>query len=314
MNILVTGASGFVGSSLCQSLIKNNYHVTAIVRAKNSKPIASYVFFKTLDANTDFGDSLKFVNLVIHLAGRAHILDDKNSNSLAEYRRANVDSTLNLARQAALAGVKRFIFVSSVKVNGELTENNKLFSANDIPNPQNPYGISKLEAELGLMQLSRETGMEVVIVRPPLVYGPNVKANFLSMIKILDIGIPLPFGNIGNKRSLVFIDNLVDLLIRVIEHPKAAGQVFLVSDDHDVSTTTLLKAMSSAMGKKAKLIPIPSLLLKTIFYLIGRTSFSQKLLGSVRLDISKTKKLLNWSPPVSFEKAIEKTGRSFLSK
>ena len=188
------------------------------------------------------------------------------------------------------------------------------FRADDIPKPLDPYAISKYEAESELLALSEETGMEVVIIRPPLVYGFGVKANFLSMIKLLDKGIPSPFGNVSNKRSFVFVNNLVDLLERVIDHPKAAGQVFLVSDDHDVSTTTLLRSMSRALGKKEKLIPVPMFVLKTIFYLIGKAGISQRLLGSLRLDISKTKELLNWNPPITFEEGISRTAKSFLSK
>ena len=241
-------------------------------------------------------------------------MQDKNSNSLDEYRGINVDSTLNLARQAASLGVKRFVFLSSAKVNGEINNAGQPFTADDKPDPKDPYGISKFEAEFALMQLSKETGMEVVIIRPPLVYGPGVKANFLSMMNWLYKSIPIPFGMIDNKRSLVFIDNLVDLLIRVIDHPKAAGQVFLVSDDHDVSTTTLLKSMSSALGKKVKLISVPLFFLKIIFCLIGKSNLSQRLLGSLCLDISKTKEILDWTPPVSFEEGIKKTAKSFLNK
>ncbi|CEN55991.1 UDP-glucose 4-epimerase family protein [Candidatus Methylopumilus turicensis] len=293
MRILITGARGFVGRALCQNL---------------------QAFELVKPGRDEWLSSLESVDCVIHLAARVHVFKDTAKDPLAEYRVVNVEKTLDLARQASSLGVKRFIFVSSVKVNGELTEKDIPFKADDNPNPQDPYGVSKLEAENGLMQLAKKTGMEVVIVRPPLVYGPGVKANFLSMIKILDQGIPLPFGNVSNKRSLVFIDNLVDLLLRVVDHPNAAGQVFLVSDDHDVSTTTLLRSISSALGKKAKLLPVPLFVLKAIFYLIGKSGFSQRLLGSLCLDISKTKKLLNWTPPFSFEDGVEKTARSFLNE
>ncbi|MDG1096984.1 MAG: SDR family oxidoreductase [Methylophilaceae bacterium] len=316
LTVVVTGANGFLGSKLVPELFKNGYKVRQIIRTKKPKidyKIKSFCI-NNIDNFFDLTKPLKDVDVVIHLAARVHVMDDKHIDPLAEYRRINVEFTTNLAGQAASLGVKRFIFVSSIKVNGEMTENDMSFKADDNPSPQDPYGVSKLEAETGLMQLAKKTGMEVVIVRPPLVYGPGVKANFLSMISMLEKGIPLPFGNVDNKRSLVFIDNLVDLLINVIEHPKAAGQVFLVSDDHDVSTTTLLKAMSSALGKKAKLIPVPLFLLKAIFYLIGKSGLSQRLLGSLCLDISKTKELLNWTPPVSFEDGIGKTARSFLNK
>ncbi len=293
LRILITGAKGFVGRALCQSL--KDFDVVQAGR-------------------DDWLSSLASIDCVIHLAARVHVFKEVAKDPLAEYREVNVEKTLDLARQSASLGVKRFVFVSSVKVNGELTEKDISFRADDIPNPQDPYAVSKLDAEIGLMQLAKKTEMEVVIVRPPLVYGPGVKANFLSMIKILDKGIPLPFGNVRNKRSLVYIDNLVDLLIRLIDHPKAPGQVFLVSDDHDVSTTALLKSMSFALGKKTLLIPVPVFLLQAIFFLMGKSSLSQRLLGSLRLDISKTKEILDWTPPVSFEEGIKRTAMSFLGK
>lgn len=315
-SVLVTGGTGFVGSALMSELSKLEYDLRQLVRAekKQDDSKVNRFYIDGLDSDVDLSDPLKDVDVVIHLAARVHVMDEKNENPHAEYRRINVESTMNLARQAAHLGVKRFIFISSVKVNGELTEKDILFRANDKPNPQDPYGISKLEAESALMQLSKETGMEVVVVRPPLVYGPKVKANFLSMMKWLHKSIPMPFGKIDNKRSLVFIDNLVDLLIRLIDHPKAAGQVFLVSDDHDVSTTALLKSMSFALGKKTLLIPVPVFLLQAVFFLMGKSSLSQRLLGSLRLDISKTKEILDWTPPVSFEEGIKRTAMSFLGK
>lgn len=315
-SVLVTGANGFVGSVLVPELSCRGFDVGQLVRDKkyqDNLKIKSFCI-GDLDDLVDLTEPLKDVDVVIHLAARVHVMTDKHIDPLAEYRRVNVESTMNLARQAASLGVKRFIFVSSLKVNGELTEKGLLFKADDNPNPQDPYGISKWEAESALMKLSKESGMEVVVVRPPLVYGPGVRANFLSMMTWLYKSIPLPFGSVDNRRSLVFIDNLVDFLIRVIDHPKAAGDVFLVSDDHDVSTTVLLKSMSYALGKKAKLIPVPLFLLKIIFNITGKASLSQRLLGSLRVDISKTKKLLNWTPPVSFEDGIEKTARSFLNK
>lgn len=315
-SVLVTGGTGFVGSALMSELSKLEYDLRQLVRAEKKQgdsKIKSF-YIDGLDSVVDLSNPLKDVDVVIHLAARVHVMVEKNENPHEEYRRINVESTMNLASQAAHLGVKRFIFISSVKVNGELTEKDILFRANDKPNPQDPYGISKLEAESALMQLSKETGMEVVVVRPPLVYGPKVKANFLSMMKWLHKSIPLPFGKIDNKRSLVFIDNLVDLLIRLIDHPKAAGQVFFVSDDHDVSTTALLKSMSFALGKKTLLIPVPVFLLQAVFLLMGKSSLSQRLLGSLRLDISKTKEILDWTPPVSFDEGIKRTAMSFLGK
>ena len=314
--LMITGASGFVGRSLVKLLLQNGWSVSCPVRSAHQDLFTGVDthLIEDINPSTDWRDSLLGCYAVIHLAARVHAIPDKHPDSLAEYRLVNVKSTLNLARQAANLNVRRFIFVSSVKVNGELTVNDMSFRADDIPKPLDPYAISKYEAESELLALSEETGMEVVIIRPPLVYGFGVKANFLSMIKLLDKGIPLPFGNVSNKRSFVFVNNLVDLLERVIDHPKAAGQVFLVSDDHDVSTTTLLRSMSRALGKKEKLIPVPMFVLKTIFYLIGKAGISQRLLGSLRLDISKTKELLNWNPPITFEEGISRTAKSFLSK
>ncbi len=315
-SILITGSTGFVGSALLLNLSMRHYSLRQLVRGKKGLDNPNIKTFRIddLDNVVDLSLPLKNLDVVIHLAARAHVMREAHVDPMAEYRRINVESTLNLARQAASLGVKRFIFVSSIKVNGECTEKDIPFRANDKPNPQDPYGISKLEAESALMQLSKETGMEVVVVRPPLVYGPKVKANFLSMMKWLHKSIPLPFGKIDNKRSLVFIDNLVDLLIRLIDHPKAAGQVFLVSDDHDVSTTALLKSMSFALGKKTLLIPVPVFLLQAVFFFMGKSSLSQRLLGSLRLDISKTKEILDWTPPVSFEEGIKRTAMSFLGK
>jgi len=266
-SVLVTGANGFVGSFLVPELSSRGFDVGQLVRDKNYKDNLKIKSFciDDLDDVVDLTEPLKDVDVVIHLAARVHVMTDEHIDPLAEYSRVNVESAVNLARQAASLGVKRFIFVSSIKVNGELTEKDIPFKADDNPNPQDSYGISKCEAESALMKLSKESGMEVVVLRPPLVYGPGVRANFLSMMTWLYKSIPLPFGSVDNRRSLVFIDNLVDLLIRVIDHHKAAGEVFLVSDDHDVSTTVLLKSMSSALGKKEKLIPVPLFFLKTVF-------------------------------------------------
>ena len=311
--ILVTGASGFIGRSLCRELARRAYDFRAAVRCDEA-PIWGFreIAVGQIDFETDWSKSLNSVSVVVHLAARVHVMNDQEFDPLSAFRTMNVDGTLNLARQAARLGVKRFIFLSSVKVNGEFTKKDAPFRANEKPNPQDPYGISKLEAESALMQLSSESGMEVVVLRPPLVYGPGVKANFLSMMNWLNKSIPMPFGNINNKRSLVFIDNLVDLIVKVIDHPKAAGQVFLVSDDEDVSTTCLLKTILKALGNSNLLIPIPAFLLKALLVVLGRRGLSDRLLGSLQLDISKTKKLLDWKPPVSFDQGIKKTTMAYL--
>jgi nucleoside-diphosphate-sugar epimerase len=243
---------------------------------------------------------------VIHAAARAHIMKDEVADPLAEYRRVNVDGTLNLARQAAAAGVKRFIFISSIKVNGEQTPLGQPFTADDTPAPEDAYGISKWEAEQGLQQLATETGMEVVIIRPPLVYGPGVKGNFASMIKLVAKGLPFPLGAIHNQRSLVAVDNLVDLIITCIDHPVAANQVFLAGDGQDLSTTELLRGVAKAMGKPARLIPVPSSLLMLGATLLGKKAVAQRLLGSLQVDIAKARNLLGWEPPVSVEEGLER--------
>lgn len=238
-------------------------------------------------------------------------MNDTADDPLVEFRKANVDGTLSLARQAAAAGVQRFIFISSIKVNGEGTELGYPYRADDTPAPQDPYGVSKMEAEQGLRALAAETGMEVVIIRPVLVYGPGVKANFRSMMSWLRKGIPLPLGATGNKRSLVAVDNLVDLIATCIDHPAAANQTFLVSDGEDLSTTQLLQRMGSALGRPARLLPVPASLLQAGAAMLGRRAIAQRLCGSLQVDICKTRERLAWAPPVSVDDALRKTARAF---
>jgi len=231
---------------------------------------------------------------------------DEVSDPLAEYRKVNVEGTLNLARQAVAAGVRRFVFLSSIKVNGEATAMGKPFQASDEPAPEDAYGVSKLEAEQGLMNLVAETDMEVVIIRPTLVYGPGVKGNFASMVKLVDKGVPLPLGAIHNKRSLVGIHNLIDLIIRCIDHPAAANQVLLASDGEDLSTTQLLRRVGRALGKAPRLIPVPPGLLQVGATLLGKKAMAQRLLGSLQVDISETRKLLDWKPPYTVEEGLKR--------
>lgn len=233
-------------------------------------------------------------------------------DALSEFRKINVEGTVNLARQAAQAGVKRFVFISSIKVNGEETHPGRPFTADDNPAPSDPYGISKQEAEEALLALSQETGMEVVIVRPTLIYGPGVKANFRSMMGWLKKGIPLPFGAIYNKRSLVSLENLISLILVCLTHPNAAGQIFLVSDGVDLSTTELLSRTAEALGVKSRLIPVPVRLLVFCAVALGRRALSQRLCGSLQVDISKTQTLLGWNPPVSVQDALNRTAKEFL--
>jgi nucleoside-diphosphate-sugar epimerase len=249
--------------------------------------------------------------VVVHAAARVHVMNEIASDALAEFRKVNVEGTLRLAKRAAESGVKRFIFISSIKVNGESTLPGKPFKADDTPAPVDPYGISKHEAEQALRQLARETGMEVVIIRPPLVYGPGVKANFLSMLRWLNKGIPLPLGAIRNQRSLVAIGNLVDLIITCIDHPAAANQTFLVSDGQDLSTTQLLRRLGNALGKKARLLPLPEWLLVAAAAVLRKQSVAQRICGSLQVDISKNRELLGWMPPINMDEAMRQTAGDY---
>lgn len=307
MNLLLTGATGFLGSRLATALqSKPVVKLTAAVRRRIEIPAARIVEIQGLDASTDWSTALANQQVVIHAAARAHIMKDEVADPLEEYHRVNVDGTLSLARQAAAAGVKRFIFISSIKVNGEQTRLDQVFTASDTPAPEDAYGISKWEAEQGLQQLATETGMEMVIIRPPLVYGPGVKGNFASMIKLVTSGLPLPFGVIHNQRSLVAVDNLVDLIITCVDHPAAANQVFLAGDGRDLSTTELLQGVALSMGRHARLIPVPAPLLMLGAKLLGKKAVAKRLLGSLQVDISKTRDLLGWEPPISVEEGLKR--------
>jgi UDP-glucose 4-epimerase len=238
-------------------------------------------------------------------------MNEKAVNSLAEYRRINVDGTLKLATQAAALGVKRFIFLSSIKVNGEGTPLGVPYTADSVPAPVDEYGVSKLEAEIGLLKLAAETSMQVVIIRPVLVYGPGVKANFLNMMRVLDKNLPLPFGRINNKRSLVALDNLVDFVFLCMIHPAASNQIFLVSDGDDLSTTELLRKLSRYLERKSILLPVPVGLIRSITSMIGKGKFADRLCGSLQVDITKNKNLLGWTPPVKVDDALIKTAKHF---
>lgn len=303
--IMLTGANGFVGSAL-MAAIASDQDIRLVTAVRKGRESPERVAVGNIDENTDFSEALAEVDVVIHAAARAHIMRDEVNDPLAEYRKVNVEGTLNLARQAVAAGVRRFVFLSSIKVNGEATAVGSPFQADDVPAPEDAYGVSKLEAEQGLMLLAAESGMEIVTIRPPLVYGPGVKGNFASMIKLVDKGIPLPLGAIHNERSLVGVDNLVDLIIRCIDHPAAANQVFLAGDGEDLSTTELLRGVGRAMGKPARLIPVPAGMLQLGATLLGKKAMAQRLLGSLQVDISKTCELLDWKPPYTVEEGLKR--------
>lgn len=312
-SILLTGATGFVGGAILKNLCRQGYPVVTVSRAHfKTQGLATEAFhIDTLDGHTQWQDSLSGVEVVIHSAARVHVMHDNADDPLAAFRNVNVEGTLNLARQAAAAGVRRLIYISSIKVNGEGTRKGQVYRADDAPAPVDPYGISKREAEEGLMALARSTSLEVVIIRPVLVYGPGVKANFLTMMKWLEKGIPLPLGAIDNRRSMVALDNLVDLVRVCVSHPAAANQTFLVSDGEDLSTTSLLKKISIALGKQPRLLPVPLWMLELFARLLGKRALSQRLGGSLQVDIEKTRILLGWEPPVGVDEALAKTARHF---
>ncbi len=261
-----------------------------------------------LGPDSDWKNVLQGCRTVVHTAARVHVMKDASSDPIMEFHMVNTEGTLNLARQAFLAGVQRFVFISSIKVLGEKTVSGLPFFAHQQPNPRDPYGISKRNAEDGLCALSKETGMEVVIIRPPLVYGPGVKANFLAMMHWLSRGIPLPFGSITeNRRSLVSLDNLVDLIVTCIDHPAAANQTFLVSDGEDLSTAELLRRMGRMLGTPARLIPVPVGLIYLGATMLGRPEAAQRLCGSLQIDVAKTKEMLGWTPPVSVDEGLRRT-------
>lgn len=306
MRILLTGGTGFVGRALIAPLARVGNEVLAVATKEVDLAQAKTYLFAGLESQFDLQPVLVGIDVVIHCAARVHVMDEQAADPLVAFRRANVEGTLRLARQAASAGVRRFIFISSVKVNGETSLPGKPFLATDVPAPQDAYGLSKLEAEQGLLALAKETGMEVVIIRPPLVYGPGVKGNFASMIKLVAKELPLPLGAIHNRRSLVGIDNLVDLIIRCIGHTAAANRVFLAGDGEDISTTELLRAVGRAMGRPARLIPVPAALLRCGAALLGKQEMAQRLLGSLQVDISETCKALDWRPPFTVEQGLRK--------
>ena len=290
-NILLTGGSGFLG----RGLMKRELYQRAVLVGR--RPVACNKFVEmSLDSHADFRSVLIDVDVVVHTAARAHVMNEISPEHSSLYREINTAATLNLAKQSALNGVKRFVFISSIKVLGETNIDNKPFTHLDPLNPQDTYARSKAEAEVGLRQLSDKYDMEVVIIRPPLVYGENVKGNFKKLLVLCAKEIPLPLASINNKRSLVSLNNLVELITICTSHPKAANQTFLVSDDFDLSTSELLTSIALAGGFKSKLFRVPPLLLRFIFFCIGKMSTYERLCGSMQVDINHTKKILDWRP------------------
>ncbi len=302
--LLITGATGFVGGHLCELTSQKGWPVRRAVR-RTGKPDG--VVVGDLGANTDWSAALKGVEIVVHLAARVHVMNDSDNDPLSEFRKINIEGTLNFARQAAAAGIKRFIFISSIKVNGESTVPGQSFLADDQPCPMEPYAVSKMEAEKGLRQLADESGLEVVIIRPPLVYGPNAPGNFRRLLRAVAKGIPLPLGAIHNKRSLVALENLVDLIITCIEHPAAANETFLVSDGEDLSTPELIRRLATYMNVSARLLPVPVWLLRLGGEILGKSAEIDRLCGSLQIDISKAARLLGWRPPFTVDAGLKRT-------
>lgn len=307
--ILVTGASGFVGRQLTETLAASGREVRAAFRANvplTTGPEYESIKVASLAGDTDWQAALDGVGAVVHLAARVHVMQEEVRDPLADFRRVNVEGTLNLARQALSAGVKRFVFVSSIKVNGECTLAGHAFTEADAPDPQDAYGRSKHEAELGLTELCADTGMELTIIRPPLVYGPDVKANFAALLKLVQRGWPLPLGSVRNRRSLVALDNLVDFIITCIFHPQAANQTFLVSDGYDLSITELVCGIAHAAGVPARLVPVPVWILKRVAALVGKGDVMQRLCENLQVNISKAHDLLGWVPQISVENGLQR--------
>lgn len=310
MKVFLTGATGFIGGAVLRMLLADErYYPFVLLRPKVliEGIGADQVIHGQLEDVQHWGGCLTNIDTVIHVAAKTQAMRKSDQDLVAEYRKINVKPTLELAKKAAAAGVKRFIFLSSVKVNGENSELEKPFKAFDNPMPKDPYGNTKLEAEQALMALTNTVDMEVVIIRPPLVYGPDVKGNFLSLLFFVQRRIPLPMGAIKNKRSLVFLENLVDLIRVCMSHPEASNRVFLVSDDEDVSTTDLLRSIGCHLNKRPFLIPLPTKLILMGFALIGKMEYAKRLVGDLQVDISETKHLLEWKPPVSLDQGVKKT-------
>ncbi|MFO7528881.1 MAG: SDR family oxidoreductase [Marinobacter sp.] len=316
LRILVTGSSGFIGRALVRQLSEESGWIvrSALRSGRRESGADETVKSPGLSKGSDWRAALSGVDVVVHAAGRAHRMNDSAEDQLAAFRQVNTEGTLALARQAAKAGVRRFIFLSSIKVNGEYTRPGQPFRSADEPAPLDPYGISKLEAEEGLRDLARETGMEVTVIRPVLVYGPGVPANFRKMMAWVARGVPLPLGRVNNQRSLVSLGNLVDLIRVCLSHPAAANQTFLVSDGEDLSTPELLTRLGSVLGKPARLLPVPEKLLVGLMKLVGRGDMANRLCGSLQVDMSDTCQRLGWKPPEKLDDALRKTANDFLTR
>ncbi|MDA7656718.1 SDR family oxidoreductase [bacterium] len=346
MKVLVTGPSGFVGRKVCQRLLADEINVRGAWR--KTSPLADGCesdVVGDINGTTDWSNALTGIDAVVHLAARVHVMDDTAADPMAAFREVNVDGTVRLAEEAAKAGVKRFLFISSIKVNGEATlqssdrrsedgsqtsevrskrrrtENQELSTENssaafcerDQPDPQDPYGQSKYEAEVALRKIEASTGMEVVVLRPPLLYGPGVKANFLKLIQLVDKGIPFPFGGIKNKRSLLSLTNFSDIISKCVTDPRAGGQTFTVCDGDDVSSGELVERLAKALGKAPRLVPVPEWLMKLAGKLTGKSAQVQRLCNSLQVDLSHARKILDWKPPLTMDEELGEVAKWYKS-
>ena len=314
MKVLITGSNGFIGQHLVSNL-RNEKGISLVLSSRkyveSLSGLADQFIFPSIDSSTDWKKVLVGVDAVVHLAGIAHDTKLNPKNSDIKYIESNIKTTSNLARQAVKAGVNRFIYLSSIKVNGEETSINKPFVADDIPDPQDIYAKSKLNAEIALKKISEISDLKLVIIRPVLVYGPGVKGNFLNLMKWIKRGIPLPFALISNKRDLVSINNLIKFITICLKHPSAVGQVFLISDNISLSTKSLIEKLARFQKKKILLLPFPKALLSLVFNLIGRKELSQKLLGSLEVNTQKNINLLGWRPSQDMDEVLKETVEFF---
>lgn len=314
--VLVTGANGFVGGPVCERLLEGGWQVKGSVRSEKqaaSLPEAvDPVIVGDLSGNTDWTEALRGVATVVHLAGRAHVLKEDAENPLEKFRQVNVQGASRLAGEAAKAGVRRFVYVSSVKVHGE--GGPRAYNEDDKPEPSGPYAQSKWEAEQALLQVARETGLEMVVLRPPLIYGPGVKANFLRLFKLIKCGLPLPFGSIHNKRSMIYVENLADAIAVCLEHQDAVGGTFLLRDGEDLSMQELIRLLGETIGERSCLVPFPLAALRFLGRVFGKSGTLERMTGSLTVDDRKIHSVLGWTPPVAVEKGVGETACWFRSK
>ncbi|MDP9263269.1 MAG: NAD-dependent epimerase/dehydratase family protein [Acidobacteriota bacterium] len=316
MKVLVTGASGFIGRNLCRHLLQSGWAVRAATRSSSSGTLipsgAETVRITSVDGGTDWTEALGGVDAVVHLAARVHVMHESNPDPVGAFRTVNTEGTSRLAAMAAEAGARRIVYVSSIKVNGEQTSHSP-FTEADVPSPDDAYGMSKWGAEQTLWDTARRTGLEVVVVRPPLVYGPSAPGNFNRLLKFIRLGIPLPLGSIQNQRSFMYIENLCDAIRVCLQHPAAAGRTFLLSDGEDVSTPELIRLLSHYLGCRSKLIPLPPTLLEAGASLLGFHEEAERLLGSLRVDSSAIRQTLHWTPPYSLREGLRATAEAYLT-